>query len=158
MAMTTGGRGGIRSDINVTPLVDVVLVLLIIFMVVTPMLQRGKPVTLPKSTMIDKERKGGDPLMISVTSEKKIYVENDSYDDAGLETRLRDEIIASPYRPILLKGDERLEFGTIRKVMAIARKAGARGVQMAVEQLKTASTEGGGAPAPAPTGGSGGAP
>jgi biopolymer transport protein TolR len=156
MAMTTGGRGGYRSDINVTPLVDVVLVLLIIFMVVTPMLQRGKPVTLPKSVMIDKERKGGDPLMISITNEKKIYVENDSFDDAGLETRLRDEIIASPYRPLLLKGDERLEFGTIRKVMAIARKAGARGVQMAVEQLKTATSEGGGAAAPA--GAPGGAP
>ena len=47
MAMTAGGRGGIKSDINVTPLVDVVLVLLIIFMVVTPMLQRGKDVKLP---------------------------------------------------------------------------------------------------------------
>ncbi len=155
MAMTGGGRGGIKSDINVTPLVDVVLVLLIIFMVVTPMLQRGKPVTLPKSSVVDKERKGGDPLMISITADKKVFVENDSYDDAGLETRLRDEIIASPYRPILLKGDEHLTFGDIRKVMAIARKAGARGVQLAVQQPKTAQASlpagvgasmGGGAP------------
>ena len=115
MAMTTGGKGGIKSDINVTPLVDVVLVLLIIFMVVTPMLQRGKDVVLPKSKVVDKE----------------------SYDDAGLEQKLRDEIIAQPTRPFLLKGDSRVTVGDVRKVMAIARKAGARGVRVAVEQIKT---------------------
>ncbi len=155
MAMTGGGRGGIKSDINVTPLVDVVLVLLIIFMVVTPMLQRGKPVMLPKSEMIDKERKDGDPLILSVTADKRVWVESDSYDAQGLETRLKDEIIAAPYRPILLKGDDALSVGDIRKVMAIARKAGARGVQLAVQQPKTAQASlpgavgasmGGGAP------------
>jgi biopolymer transport protein TolR len=151
MAMTTGKAGAIKSDINVTPLVDVVLVLLIIFMVVTPLLQRGKPVKLPKSEMIDRERKGGDPLMLSITADKKVYVENDALDDEKLLARLRDEIIAAPTRPILLKGDQALEFGVVRKVMAIARKAGARGVQLGVEQVKTANAaEPGGAADAAP--------
>ena len=137
MAMTAGGKGGIKSDINVTPLVDVVLVLLIIFMVVTPMLQRGKDVVLPKSKVVDKDPGQGDPLILSITSDKKVWVDKDAYDEAGLEKRLRDEIIEQPTRPILLKGDNRVTVGDVRKVMAIARKAGARGVRVAVEQLKT---------------------
>jgi biopolymer transport protein ExbD len=136
MAMTAGGKGGIKSDINVTPLVDVVLVLLIIFMVVTPMLQRGKDVMLPKSRVVDKDPGTGDPLILSITSDKKIWVDKDAYDEAGLEQRLKDEIIAQPTRPILLKGDNRVTVGDVRKVMAVARKAGARGVRVAVEQLK----------------------
>jgi biopolymer transport protein TolR len=136
MAMTTGGRGGVKSDINVTPLVDVVLVLLIIFMVVTPMLQRGKDVVLPKSRVIDRDPGTGDPLILSITSDKRVWVDKDAYDPAGLEQRLRDEIIEQPTRPFLLKGDARVTVGDIRKVMAIARKAGARGVRIAVEQVK----------------------
>ena len=137
MAMTAGGKGGIKSDINVTPLVDVVLVLLIIFMVVTPMLQRGKDVVLPRSKVIDKDPGQGDPLILSITADKRVWVDKDSYDDAGLEKRLRDEIIEQPTRPFLLKGDSRVTVGEVRKVMAIARKAGARGVRVAVEQIKT---------------------
>jgi biopolymer transport protein TolR len=138
MAMTAGGKGGIKSDINVTPLVDVVLVLLIIFMVVTPMLQRGKDVVLPKSKVVDKDPGSGDPLILSITSDKKVWVDKDAYqDEAALEQRLRDEIIAQPTRPFLLKGDNRVTVGDVRKVMATARKAGARGVRVAVEQVKT---------------------
>jgi biopolymer transport protein ExbD len=135
--MTAGGKGGIKSDINVTPLVDVVLVLLIIFMVVTPMLQRGKDVVLPKSKVVDKDPGQGDPLILSITADKKVWVDKDAYDEAGLEQRLKDEIIAQPTRQFLLKGDNRVTVGDVRKVMAIARKAGARGVRVAVEQLKT---------------------
>ncbi len=137
MAMTAGGTGGIKKDINVTPLVDVVLVLLIIFMVVTPMLQRGKDVVLPKSKVVDKDPGAGEPLILSITFDKKVWVDKESYDEAGLEQRLRDEVIAQPNRAFLLKGDNRVTVGDVRKVMAIARKAGARGVRVAVEQVKT---------------------
>ena len=137
MAMAAGGKGGVKSDINVTPLVDVVLVLLIIFMVVTPMLQRGKDVLLPKAKVIDKDPGSGDPLILSITSDKRVWVDKESFDAAGLEQKLRDEIIAQPTRPFLLKGDSRVTVGDVRKVMAIARKAGARGVRVAVEQLNT---------------------
>jgi biopolymer transport protein TolR len=137
MAMTAGGKGNVKSDINVTPLVDVVLVLLIIFMVVTPMLQRGKDVQLPRSIHVDKDTKGGDPLILSVTKDGKVWVEKDEFDEAGLLAHLRDVVAADPYRPFLLKGDNAATVGDVRKVMAIARKAGARGVRVAVEQLET---------------------
>jgi biopolymer transport protein TolR len=136
MAMAAGGKGGIKSDINVTPLVDVVLVLLIIFMVVTPMLQRGKDVMLPKAKVIDKDPGTGDPLILSITSDKRVWVDKDAFDMNALEQKLRDEIIAQPTRPFLLKGDSRVTVGDVRKVMAIARKAGARGVRIAVDQVK----------------------
>src|SRR5712692_2003471 len=105
MAMTAGGGSGeIRAAINITPLVDVVLVLLIIFMVVTPMLQRGKDVQLPSAKQTDEEAKGGDPVILSVTADQKTYVENDVYaDDAELQHRLHDTLAASPGRTILLK-------------------------------------------------------
>src|SRR5438309_7848328 len=101
MAMGGGGKlGGVKSDINVTPLVDVCLVLLIIFMVVTPMLQRGKDVKLPKATSIEKEKKNADPVILSVTPDKKMYLEQDAYDDANLETALRDKLLPAPNRKI----------------------------------------------------------
>ncbi len=74
MGMSAGPKGGIKSDINVTPLVDVVLVLLIIFMVVTPMLQRGKSVELPKANEIEDEGKDADPVVLSITPVMKVFV------------------------------------------------------------------------------------
>jgi len=137
--MAFGGAtgGAVRSDINITPLVDVVLVLLIIFMVVTPMLQRGKAVTLPKAQTTTKKAPGEpDPLILSVTTDKKIFVEHDQYDLAGLEERLRSELTNTPGRKIMLKGDQSLTYGDVRKVMDVARKVGAGGIEIAVEELK----------------------
>ena len=136
MGMAAGPKGGLKNEINVTPLVDVVLVLLIIFMVVTPMLQRGKDVKLPQSKHVDEEKKDADPLILSVTQEKTIWVENDQYDETGLGTRLTDEFTKSPGRKVLVKGDNRLTFGDVRKVMEIARKSGAKSVALGVEELK----------------------
>jgi biopolymer transport protein ExbD len=134
--MAVGPSSGIKNEINVTPLVDVVLVLLIIFMVITPMLQRGKSVTLPKAQNIEKEKKSTESLILSVTPDKKTFVENDEYDAAGLETKLREEIQKDPSRKILLKGDNTLSVGDVRRVMDIARKANAKSIALGVEELK----------------------
>jgi biopolymer transport protein ExbD len=129
-----GGRGGMKAEINVTPLVDVVLVLLIIFMVVTPMMQRGQNVTLPRATQVNGE-KHGDPLILSVTPDKKTFVEADHCADASeLQARLRRELREQPSRRLLLKADEALSYGEVRKVMALAQAAGAKGVALAVVQ------------------------
>ena len=72
--MDLGGKS-VRSDINVTPLVDVVLVLLIIFMVITPMLQRGKPVALPRAKLVSALKHGGDPILLSITADGRLYVD-----------------------------------------------------------------------------------
>ncbi|MFE8596098.1 ExbD/TolR family protein [Archangium violaceum] len=127
-----GGRGGMKAEINVTPLVDVVLVLLIIFMVVTPMMQRGKNVTLPQATHVTEEKKG-DPLILSVTPDKKTFVETEHYaDTSALQARLVKELREQPSRRLLLKADQALSYGEVRKVMELARGAGAKGVALGV--------------------------
>ena len=135
--MAVGPNRGVKNEINVTPLVDVVLVLLIIFMVVTPMLQRGKAVTLPKAQKIEAKGDEADPLILSVTTDKKMWLEHDLYDDpAELEKRIKSELEVTPGRKIMLKGDSALAYGEVRKVMNIARKAGAKGIAIGVEELK----------------------
>ena len=84
------------------------------------------------------DRMSGSPCpgSLSITSDKRVWVDKDAFEPAALEEKLRAEIIDQPNRPFLLKGDSRVTVGDIRKVMAIARKAGARGVRIAVEQVK----------------------
>jgi biopolymer transport protein TolR len=137
MGMGVGGHKGIKAEINVTPMVDVVLVLLIIFMVITPMLQRGKDVQLPKAMKVDDEKKGGsDPIVISVTPDKRIFIEADAYDDEGFLAELQKKMIAKPGQRILLKGDQSLVFDDVRRVMNLARKAGAKSIALGVEEVK----------------------
>jgi biopolymer transport protein ExbD len=137
MSMAVGGKGGIKSDINVTPLVDVVLVLLIIFMVVTPMLQRGKEVTLPTVKQVDKHPKDQDPLILSVVPGGDMYLESDKMaDEDDLEQQLRDKLQPNPNRPVMLKGDQMLAFEEVRKVMRVSKRAGAKSIALGVEQLK----------------------
>ena len=138
MGMAAGPQRGHKSDINVTPLVDVCLVLLIIFMVVTPMLQRGKDVTLPKSHSTEKPVPGEhpEPLIMSVTKDKKMWLDKQEYDATQLQEHLADIIKTEPFKKILLKGDTSLAFGDIRKVMQIAQKAKAKGIELGVEQIK----------------------
>ena len=137
MAMGAGPSRGIKSEINVTPLVDVVLVLLIIFMVVTPMLQRGKDVRLPRAAEVEKEHKEtGDPIVISVTADQKIFLEKDELAGELFESALRIKLAANPGRRLLLKGDSTLSYETIREVMHRARAAGARGMSFGVEEIK----------------------
>ena len=131
-----GGSKGIKNEINITPLVDVVLVLLIIFMVITPMLQRGKDVRLPQAKQIEEQSKDSDPLILSVTEDKRIWIETDAYDDAGFQEKIRSELTAMPGKKLQVKADDRLKFGDVRHVMDLARKAGGRGVALAVEELK----------------------
>jgi biopolymer transport protein TolR len=136
MGMAVGPAKGPKSEINVTPLVDVVLVLLIIFMVVTPMLQRGKAVDLPRASRPNEDDKQADPLVLSLAKDKTVWVESMQYAEADLEGRLVAELRASPNRRILMKGDSELTAGDVRQVMDIARKSGAKGIALAVQDAE----------------------
>ena len=137
MGMGVGGHKGIKAEINVTPMVDVVLVLLFIFMVITPMLQRGKDVQLPKAIKVDDEKKGAaDPIVVSVTPDKRIFIESESYDDEGFQSELQKKLISKPGQRILLKGDQSLVYEDVRRVMNLARKSGAKSIALGVEEIK----------------------
>ena len=145
MGMDTGGnRGGVRSDINITPLVDVVLVLLIIFMVITPMLQRGKHVELPKARHVAAANpKDGspDPLFVSVTADGKTYVETDEVNKEQLLEKLKGAM--SRQQKVLVKADAETEYLHLRPVLDQASKAKLKGVSLAATEIKPA---GGAAP------------
>jgi biopolymer transport protein ExbD len=128
--VNAGGAGAARAEINVTPLVDVVLVLLIIFMVVTPMLQPGKEVALPRAASADPAGGADDPLVLTVTADGAVWLGDRPCDEA----RLDDAVRGDPARPVLLRGDARLTVGAVRRVTAALRAAGARAVRVAVER------------------------
>jgi biopolymer transport protein TolR len=142
MAMQLGGKG-LNAAINVTPLVDVMLVLMIIFMVITPMLQRGKAVMLPTVKHPEKQSDDGKDLVVSVEYLKRgasfmtnLYIGHALVDENALRTRLQDELRKDPAREIYLKGDQRLNYGAVRHVMEICHQAGFQQVKLATEEDK----------------------
>src|SRR3954470_19643168 len=105
MGMDVGAKGGVRSDINITPLVDVVLVLLIIFMVITPMLQRGKAVELPKARHAAMGQQGPDPLFVSVTKTGDMFIEQDKVPAAPQTVREAMVAAAAQGKRVMVKAD-----------------------------------------------------
>jgi biopolymer transport protein ExbD/biopolymer transport protein TolR len=127
--------GGVRSDINVTPLVDVVLVLLIIFMVVTPMLHRGVDLELPKTKHHATRQDTGEQLVVSVRGDG-VYIEADKVDIEQLPTLLEKELKNNPTRPVNVHADNSLKFGEVRKVLEQVHASGAATVNMETQEKK----------------------
>jgi biopolymer transport protein TolR len=134
MAFSTSSRG-VKSDINVTPLIDVVLVLLIIFMVVTPLLERGKSVNLPNSRRSD-DNKEQETVVISMPSDSSLWVEGTAATTDTLAGLLAQALADHPGMKVMLKGDEALKVKAVREVMAIAKGAGVNQVLLGVEEQK----------------------
>lgn len=143
MAMQLGGKG-LNSSINVTPLVDVMLVLLIIFMVITPMLQKGKAVQLPTVPTPEKQGDTGKDIVVSLeyaggsATRYRVYLGQYLVEESSLRGRLEDELRKNPSYEIYLKGDARLTYGAVRKVMEVCHNAGFGQVKLATEELKAA--------------------
>ena len=125
--MAFGAGGGspdeVKGDINVTPLVDVCLVLLIIFMVVTPMLQQGVDVLLPNGPHAVKKPGEKNDLIISIKMDGSVFVADKWIPDKNLATFLRAEYQSDPSRTVMLKADKRINFGKVRMVMRAANEA-----------------------------------
>jgi len=156
MSMDVGSKS-VRSDINVTPLVDVVLVLLIIFMVITPMLQRGKPVTLPDAKHVSTLGKGGDPILLSVTKDGRVWLDGELHSkqelkDDQISQEIQLELQARPTVPIMVKVDRDLEYKRVREVVLEVSKTHVMGVSLAAAKVEDKSEAGGEAAAPKPEG------
>ncbi len=129
-----GGRQSIKSDINVTPLVDVCLVLLIIFMVVTPMLQKGKPVMLPQTDRPDKKPESDKELIISVQSDKTIFIDTKWFPPKDFETKMKELGERAANKDILVKADRTLNFGDVKSVMRMIKDGGFERVGLITEK------------------------
>ncbi len=129
-----GGRQSMKSDINVTPLVDVCLVLLIIFMVVTPMLQKGKPVMLPQTERPDKKPESDKELLISVQSDKTIFIDTKWYPDKDFAAKMKELGERSSNKDVLIKADQRLNYGDVKNVMRMIKDGGFERVGLITEK------------------------
>ena len=138
MAMNLGGGSGIKSDINVTPLVDVMLVLLIIMMIVVPLLQQGVSVTLPKAdNTVDKPETQGQTV-IAIAPNKDIYVNAKPVREAELATRINELLENQKEKIVLIKADEEVEYSAVMATMDQLRQAGIEDIGLVVERKKGA--------------------
>ena len=134
------GRGRYRplSEINVTPLVDVMLVLLIIFMVITPMLQKGVSVDMAKvnspAPMPDADKE--DALLIAVMRDGKIFFGTDRIEPDQLTQKVKDRLANKADKRVFIKSDARARYGNVVDVVDNVRSAGVDDVGLLTEQKK----------------------
>lgn len=128
------GRSDLISDINVTPLVDVMLVLLIIFMVTTPMMIHGVKVNLPITESKSIKSKE-DPLILSITKKRLIFIENYNVTFNALKGKLKKIVANRAEKEILLQADKDVPYGFVMKVMSQVKEAGISKVGMITEPL-----------------------
>ncbi len=131
-----GGRDKLQSDINVTPLVDVCLVLLIIFMVVTPLLQKGISVQLPTTDNPDKKPENSNQKLVTVAlgTPPLYYIEADRLAKQELQQRLEELYQRAPQTELIIKADQRLKYGDVKEVMRITKDAGFQNVGLIADK------------------------
>jgi biopolymer transport protein ExbD len=145
MAMDVGGaKGGLKSDINVTPLVDVMLVLLIIMMIVAPLLQKGAPVRLPTAVnSVDKPETQGQTV-VAITANGEFYVDGLPIPDTELQQRVRDILDTKTEKIVLIKGDEDAPYGRVMEAMDDLRAIGVEDMGLITERRTRSGQAGGG--------------
>ena len=129
------GRYKPMSEINVTPMVDVMLVLLVIFMVAAPLLTVGVPVDLPqtKAPAITEQK---EPLVITVNSQGKLFLQNSTVGDDELIPRLQAITKNNPQADIYVRGDRAINYGRVMEVMGMVSAAGFSKVSLITEQAR----------------------
>lgn len=139
MSMDVGGAtGGVKSDINVTPLVDVMLVLLIIVMLIAPMLQNPVQVAMPEALNSKDKPDTSDQTVVHVDTRSQLYVNGKQYATQDeVVTRLREIMETIADKTLYLKGDKGAPYGAIMSMMDALRKAGIESVGLITERPPT---------------------
>lgn len=146
MSVRQGGRSGRSrrrahapmSEINVTPFVDVMLVLLIIFMVAAPLLTAGVPLDLPQAAGQQLESQNQEPVVVSVTREGQVYLGEEqnsaiALDELGAKLKAVAGARGGLNEPIFVRGDQAVNYGSVARVMARIREAGFRRLSLVTE-------------------------
>jgi biopolymer transport protein ExbD len=137
-----GAKGGVKSDINVTPLVDVMLVLLIIMMLIAPMLQQGVAVKLPTATnTVDKPEVQGQTV-IAIAKDKGLYLNAKQIGEGELATKVTELLENSKDKVVLIKADEEVEYSAVMSAMDQLRQAGIEDIGLITERTKGQSAGG----------------
>jgi biopolymer transport protein TolR len=138
MAMAVGGKkGGPMADINVTPMADIMIVLLIIFMVITPMLQKGVDVRLPQAGNTKERKDEPKSIVVAINKDNVTYFGTQKLDSPDqLQPLVRERLQDLPEgaRMMYLKADDRLPYAEVMKVMDLCREAGVEEVALIAER------------------------
>jgi biopolymer transport protein TolR len=139
--MQVGGSGNVKSDINVTPLVDVVLVLLIIFMVLTPVVQMGylvkvppkAPANLPPSAVQDQ-------IVLRLGQNNRVLINKEEMDIAAFPNRIREIMKGNPAKMVFFSGARDVDYDSTLKFLDLARQSGAKNIGIIVEDPMASAT------------------
>ncbi len=145
MAMDMGGaKGGVKSDINVTPLVDVMLVLLIIMMLIAPMLNEGVSVQLPIAGNTKDKPSTQDQTVIAIAANKDVYLNAKFVQRGELTGKVNELLENKKEKIVLIKADKEVEYGAVMNVMDDLRAAGIEDIGLITDPKKGKESAAGG--------------
>ena len=125
MSMDLGGaKGGVKSDINVTPLVDVMLVLLIIMMIIAPLLQQGVSLKLPVAANSGEKPETQDQTVLAIDASKRYYVNAKEVQKNDMQRRIQEILESKGQRIVIIKADDDVEYGAVMEAMDALRAVG----------------------------------
>jgi len=121
------------SEINVVPYIDVMLVLLVIFMITTPLLSQGVKVELPEADAKPVDTRELETLVVTVDRGGKFYLEDKAIGRANLQKKVRAILAQQPQTPVLIRGDRQVAYGTVVKAMVLLQQSGVKSVGLITE-------------------------
>jgi biopolymer transport protein TolR len=144
MSMDVGSsKGGLKADINVTPLVDVMLVLLIIMMLIAPMLQQGVPVKLPQAANTADKPETQDQTVVAVDANRQMYLNGVRVQEGDLRGQIQTLMETKKEKVVLIKGDEEAPYSAIMNAMDRLREANIENIGLITERkIRQAGTGG----------------
>ena len=143
MSMSVGGdQGGVKSDINVTPLVDVMLVLLIIMMIVAPMLQKGVNVRLPEAAYSSDKPETQDQTVLGIQADRSLYVNSTLVSMGDLRRKMEEALETKTQRIVFIKADIDAPYGTVMEAMDELRATGIEDMGLITENKKAQAAGG----------------
>ena len=144
MAVQLGGTGGVKSDINVTPLVDVMLVLLIIMMIVAPLLQQGVSVKLPQAANTSEKPDTQDQTGLEIDSNKRLYLNTVPVQTGDLRRKVEEVLEGKKDRIVIIKADQDVEYSAVMDAMDELRASGIEDMGLITDPRRTSTPGQGG--------------
>jgi biopolymer transport protein TolR len=144
MAMDVGKRGSLNADINVTPLVDVMLVLLIIMMLVAPMLQKGVAVTMPTAENVVQKPDNQEQTVLAIDAQNRFYVNGLEVKKTEMADRVKTVLEDKRERVVLIKGDQDASYSAIMAAMDDLRRAQIEDIGLITERKRAPGQPAGG--------------